>query len=66
MCVYRKHFNAKKDDWKEHLEKLELTLNKLEYIVLKCNTKKYSFVQTKMEYLGIWNLKNALGVLTKL
>ena len=43
-----------KGDWSDHLDKLELTLQKLKDNRLKFNIKKPSFGQTKMEYLGFW------------
>ena len=39
---------------KDHIQKLELTFNKLKVKGLKCNTEKSFFGQTKMEYLGFW------------
>ena len=42
-------------DWIDHVQNLELTLNKLKATTwLKCNTEKYFFGQTEMEYLGLW------------
>ena len=35
-----------KGDWSDHLEKLELTLQKLKYNGLKCNAEKSFFGQT--------------------
>ena len=43
-----------KGDWTDHVQKLELTLNKLKEKVLRCNIYKSFFGQTKMEYLGFW------------
>ena len=43
MCVYRWPFNFDKNDWTDHVEKLELTLNKLKERGLKYNTEKYFF-----------------------
>ena len=40
--------------WVDHVQKLELTLNKLKGKVLKCNIEKSFFGQTEMEYLGFW------------
>ena len=42
----------KKIDWSDHLEKLEITLQKIKYSGLKCNIEKLSFGQPEMEYLG--------------
>ena len=39
-----------KGDWTDHVQNLELTLNKLKGKVLKCNIENYSFRKTKMEY----------------
>ena len=38
----------------DHVQKLELTLNKLKGKGLKCNIEKSFFGQTEMEYLGFW------------
>ena len=43
-----------KGDWIDHVQKLELTLNKLKKKGFKCNIEESFFVQTKMEYLGFW------------
>ena len=40
--------------WKNHVQKLELTLNKLKEKGIKCNIEKYIFGITKMVYLGFW------------
>ena len=44
----------KKRYWTDHVQKLELTLNKLKAKGLKCNIKKYFSEQTEMKYLGFW------------
>ena len=41
-------------DFIDHVQKLELTPNKLKGKGLKCNIEEYFFGQTKMEYLGFW------------
>ena len=41
-----------KGDWSDHLEKLELTLQKIKDNRLKCNLEKSFFGQTEIEYLG--------------
>ena len=41
-------------DWTYHVQKLELTLNKLKGKWPKCNIEKSFFGQTKMEYLRLW------------
>ena len=38
--------------WKDDVQNLKLTLNKLKECGIKCNIEKYFFGQTKMEYLG--------------
>ena len=43
-----------KGDWSYHLEKLELTLQKIKDNGLNCNIKNSFFGQTEMEYLGFW------------
>ena len=40
--------------WTDHIQKLELTLNKLKEKGLKHNIDKSFFGQTEMEYLGFW------------
>ena len=41
-----------KEDWTDHVHKLELTLNKLKEKGLKCDIEKSFIRQTEMEYLG--------------
>ena len=41
-----------KGDWIDHVQKLELPLNKLNENVLQCNIAKSLFWKTKMGYLG--------------
>ena len=43
-----------KGGWTYHVQKLELTLNKLKVKGLKCNIEKSFFGKTEMEYLGFW------------
>ena len=43
-----------KGDSIDHVQRLELTLNKLKEELLKCNIEDSFFRQTKMEYLGFW------------
>ena len=38
----------------DHVQKLELTLNKLKKIVLKCNTDNYFFGKIEIGYFSIW------------
>ena len=40
--------------WCDHLENLEVKIQKLKKNGLKCNIKKSFFGQTEMEYLGFW------------
>ena len=40
--------------WKDHVHKLELTLNLFIYIGLKCDIDNYFFGKTEMVYLGLW------------
>ena len=40
--------------WTYHIQKLELTLNKMKEKKLKCNIEKSFFGKTEMEYLGLW------------
>ena len=41
-------------DWPNHIQYLELTINKLKGKGLKYNIEKYFFGKTEMEYLGLW------------
>ena len=43
-----------KVEWTYHIQKLELTLNKVKVKGLKCNIEKSFFGQIKMEYLVFW------------
>ena len=43
-----------KGDRIDHVQMIELMLNKMKEKVLKCNIEESLFVQTKMEYLGLW------------
>ena len=43
-----------KGDWIDHVDTLELTLNKLKEKGLKCNIEESFFRQNEMEYLGFW------------
>ena len=43
-----------KRNWKDHIKKLFLTLNKLKEKGLKCNIERSFFRQTEMQYLGFW------------
>ena len=54
-----------KGDWSDHLEKLELTLQKLKDNGLKCNIKKSFFGQIEMEYLGFWVTRTRIRPINK-
>ena len=41
-----------KGDWYDHLDKLEIVLQRLQQAGLKVNAKKSSFGRTELEYLG--------------
>ena len=43
-----------KGDWSDHLENLELTLQKLQGNGIHCNIEKSFFGQTDNEYLDFW------------
>ena len=51
--------------WYDHLEKLELTLQKLQYNGLKCNIEKSFSGQTEMEYLGLWVTMTGIRIMNK-
>ena len=40
--------------WSYHVQKLELTLNKLKESGIKCDIENSFFRKTEMEYLGFW------------
>ena len=40
--------------WKDYVQNMELTLNKLNGKWMRCNIEKSFFVQTEIEYLGFW------------
>ena len=54
-----------KIDWKDHVNKLELTLNKVKGGIIKCNTENYLFGKTEMEYLGFWVTNDGVRPLDK-
>ena len=54
-----------KGDWTDHIQKLQLTLNKLKGVILKYSTKKYFFGQTEMEYLGFWVTRDGVKPIHK-
>ena len=43
-----------------HIQKLELTLNKMKGKGLKCNIEKFFFGKTEMEYLGFWVTRDGI------
>ena len=49
-----------KGDWIDHVQKLELTLNKLKEKGLKCNIENSFLGQTKMEYLDFWVARDGI------
>ena len=49
-----------KDDWSDHLEKLELTLQNLKDNGHKCNIEKSFFGKIEMEYLGFLVTRNGI------
>ena len=51
--------------WTDHIQKLELALNKLKERGLKFNIQKYFFRQTKEEYLGFCVTRNGVIPLNK-
>ena len=54
-----------KGDWSDHLEKLEITLQKLKYNRLECNVERSFFLQTEMEYLGLWFTRTGIRPINK-
>ena len=46
--------------WTDHIQNLELALNRLKGKGLKCNIEKYFFGQTILEYLGCWVTRNGV------
>ena len=55
----------KKGDWTDHLQKLELTINKLKGKEIKYNIENSLFSQTEMEYLGFWFTHNGVKPINK-
>ena len=43
-----------KGDCTDHVQKLELMLNKMKEKGLNCNIERSFFIQTEMEYLDFW------------
>ena len=49
-----------KRDWTDHVNRLELSLNKLKEKGIDCNIERSLFGQTKIEYLGFWSTRNGV------
>ena len=47
-------------DWKDHVQKLELILDKLKGKGLKCNIEYSFLVQTEIGYLVFWVTRNSV------
>ena len=54
-----------KHDFNEHLEHLEVALNRLSKAGLKINASKCLFCQMELEYLGYWIMRNGIKPVTK-
>ena len=54
-----------KTDFNEHLEHLEVALNRLSEAGLKINASKCSFCQAELEYLGYWITRNGIKPTSK-
>ena len=54
-----------KNDYQDHLDKLETVLNKLSETGLKINTNKSFFAKTELEYLGFWLTRENIKPLLK-
>ena len=52
-------------DWTYHVQKVQLTLNKLKGKRLKWNIEKYFFGKTGVEYLGFWVTRNGVKPINK-
>ena len=52
-------------DWTDHIQNMELTLNKLKEKGLKCNIEKSLFGKTKMGYLGLWVTHDAVKLINR-
>ena len=65
-CVHRRIvFVSTKVEWEYHVQKWYAIINKRNKKELKCNTKKYLFRQTEMEYLGFWVTHNGVKPINK-
>ena len=54
-----------KTDFNEHLDHLEVALNRLSKAGLKINTSKFLFCKAELEYLGYWITRNGNKPVTK-
>ena len=54
-----------KEDWIDHIQKSELTLNKLMGKRLKSSIEKYFLRQNEMGYLGFWVTRNGVKLITR-
>ena len=52
-------------DWQDHLDKLELVLQRLQQAGLKVNADKSFFGRKECEYLGYWITRNGIRPLSK-
>src|SRR5687768_13985202 len=65
----RAYFNnlliISKTDFNEHLEHLEVALNRFSEADLKINASKCSFCKAELEYLGYWITRNGIKPIIK-
>src|SRR5688572_22342029 len=54
-----------KTDFNEHLEHLEVALNRLSKAGLKVNASKCSFCKAELEYLGYWITRYGIKPISK-
>ena len=54
------HLIISKSDFNEHLEHLEVALNRLSEAGLKINASKCLFCKAELEYLGYWITRNGI------
>jgi Reverse transcriptase (RNA-dependent DNA polymerase) len=54
-----------KGSWYEHLQHLEVVLQRLKYAGLKVNANKCFFGKPALEYLGYWITQNGIQPVTK-
>ncbi len=57
--------NLTKGDFDDHLDKLDLTLKKLQEAGLKVNATKSFFARSELEYLGYWITRDGIKPLPK-